>query len=160
MEHSPPPTPVSVPVSLWQRLLGRDNRLFWIASALLLVVMAVWLTYTPNGLLGKADAIGYAVCHRITVRSFLFPDGRQLPMCARCSGTFLGVLIGLLAPGLIYRRRYAAAFPPLWIAGIMLLMSAAWAFDGSNSFDPSHLGVWGAHNLPVIHGFHNAALEE
>jgi uncharacterized membrane protein len=55
-------------------------------------------------------------------------------MCARCSGTFLGVLVGLLAPGLLYRRRHAAAFPPLWIAGMMLLMSAAWAFDGSNSF--------------------------
>lgn len=134
MEHSSSQPPASSPTSLWQRLLGRDNRLFWISSAAMLVVMAIWLTYTPNGLLGKADAIGYAVCHRITVRSFLFPDGRQLPMCARCSGTFLGVLVGLLAPGLIFRRRHAAAFPPLWIAGIMLLMSAAWAFDGSNSF--------------------------
>ena len=36
-----------------------------------LVLLAVgllfvgWLLNTPGGLLGKADAIGYAVCHRI-----------------------------------------------------------------------------------------------
>ena len=33
-----------------------------------------WLANTPAGLLGKADAIGYAVCHRIDVRSFLLGD--------------------------------------------------------------------------------------
>ena len=122
-----------------------QNRLLWIASGGLLIVLAVWLTYTPNGLLGKADAIGYAVCHRITVRSFLFPDGRQLPMCARCSGTFLGVLIGLLMPGLIYRRRHAGAFPSMWVMGFMLLMSALWAFDGANSFlhlIPTAQNIW------------------
>ncbi len=112
----------------------------WVAAIGLLLVLTAWLWLTPTGLLGKADAVGYAVCHRITVRSFLFPDGRQLPMCARCSGTFLGVLVGLLGPGLIFGRRRAGRFPPPYVIVIMLAFSAWWAFDGANSF---------AHLLPA-----------
>ena len=41
-----------------------------ILAALAVIVTVVWLSYTPPGLLGKADAIGYAVCHRISARSF------------------------------------------------------------------------------------------
>lgn len=113
---------------------ARRRPLLWIAAVLLLIVIAAWAWLTPPGLLGKADAVGYAVCHRIAVRSFFFPDGRQLPMCARCSGTFLGVLVGLLGPGLLLRRRRAATFPPAAIMAVMLGMSVLWAFDGANSF--------------------------
>ena len=66
----------------------------------LLVFVAVgflflgWLFNTPLGLLGKADAIGYAVCHRIDLRSFHLGD-RTLPLCARCTGMFLGTLVSL-----------------------------------------------------------------
>lgn len=35
----------------------------------------------PGGLLDKADKVGYAVCHRITIRSFLIGE-RQMPLCA------------------------------------------------------------------------------
>ena len=41
---------------------------------------------------GKADHIGYAVCHQISVRSYFFGD-HQLPLCARCSGQYLGALL-------------------------------------------------------------------
>src|SRR5689334_17781875 len=90
---------------LLRRIFAPENRLTIIAAVLLLVVSTIWVYLTPEGVLGKADAVGYAVCHRITVRSFLFPDGRQLPLCARCSGMFLGVLVGLFGPGLLLRRR-------------------------------------------------------
>lgn len=114
---------------------GRLTRrpLFWLAVLALLAAGGVWLALTPPGLLGKADAVGYAVCHRITVRSFAYPSGRQLPLCARCSGTFLAVLIGLLGPGLLGRRRAAGFAPPALLA-VMLAASALWAFDGANSF--------------------------
>lgn len=114
--------------------MSSPARLSWVAAVVLLVVVAVWAYFTPSGLLGRADAIGYAVCHRIVVRSFVFPDGRQLPMCARCSGTFLGVLIGLLGPGLILRRRHAGLFPPPAILAVLIGFSVLWAFDGANSF--------------------------
>ena len=119
----------------------------WIALIALIATMVLWLAFTPNGILGKADAVGYAVCHRIEARSFLFPNGRQLPMCARCSGQFLGVLVGLLGPGLILRRRRAANYPPTLIVVIMLLFTAFWAFDGSNSF----LHLLPYENLPRLY---------
>jgi uncharacterized membrane protein len=119
---------------LAERLTAPSHLLTWIAASALMIALVLWLSFTPNGILGKADAVGYAVCHRITARSFLFPDGRQLPMCARCSGTFIGVLVGLLGPGLIFGRRRAGNFPPTSLMLVMFAFSAFWAFDGFNSF--------------------------
>lgn len=111
-----------------------DSRLLWVAVGVLVVVLAVWLMLTPDGLLGKADAIGYAVCHRIDARSFHLPGGRAVPLCARCSGTFLGVMVGLFGPGVLFGRRRAAGFPPLPMIAVMLLATAWWGIDGVNSF--------------------------
>lgn len=117
-----------------RRLLAFDNRLFWISLAVLLAVLIPWLLLTPPGILGKADAIGYAVCHRIDQRSFQLPGERQFPMCARDTGTFLGVLVALFGPGLIFRRPRAGEYPPIGILAVMIAMSFWWAFDGANSF--------------------------
>ncbi|MGD0751755.1 MAG: DUF2085 domain-containing protein, partial [Anaerolineales bacterium] len=70
------------------------------ASKYLVVVAAVlvltgWLVNTPPGLLGKLDAIAYAVCHRIAERSFHI-GSVQLPLCARCTGMYLGAVTGLV----------------------------------------------------------------
>lgn len=41
------------------------------------------------------DALGKASgCHRMPERSFFF-RGRQFPVCARCTGAFVGYLAGL-----------------------------------------------------------------
>jgi uncharacterized membrane protein len=109
------------------------NRLLTISLLVLIAVTVAWLIIAPRGLIGKADSVGYAVCHRITARSFAFPNGRQLPMCARCSGTFLGALIGLFAP-LLFGKRRAAGFPKPVILIVLIAASAVWAFDGANSF--------------------------
>lgn len=122
------------PRSFFQRLLAPANRLTLAAAALLLIILTVWTAFTPAGLLGKADAIGYAVCHRITIRSFAFGDNRQLPLCARCSGTFIGVLVGLFGPGLILRRKRGGQFPSIGILAALIGLSAVWAFDGANSY--------------------------
>lgn len=132
-----------------QGWISTQPPLLWWSLAAAAVVIALFWWFTPGGILGKADAVGYAVCHRITVRSFAFPNGLQLPMCARCSGTFTGVLIGLLGPGLLFGRRRAAAFPPLRIMLFMLAFSAWWAFDGANSF--THLLP---DELPIPHLFY------
>ncbi len=114
-----------------------DRVLLLLALTACVAAAGLWLALTPGGVYGKADAVGYAVCHRITVRSFLFPDGRQMPMCARCSGTFIGVMVGLLVPGLLFGRKRAANYPPFWAVVVLVGFSAWWAFDGTNSF--SHL---------------------
>jgi uncharacterized membrane protein len=93
-------------------------------------VLAGWLFFTPPGLLGKADAAGYAVCHRITARSFLIGD-RQTPLCARCSGMFLGALLGM-AYHLRFGRR--GALPPLKISVVLAAFLVAFGLDGANSY--------------------------
>ncbi len=95
-------------------------------------VTTLYIT-TPGGLLDKTDMIGYAVCHRITARSFIIA-GRQLPLCARCTGTFIGALVGLFGQAVVLRRRRAAEFPPLRILIFLIGFMALWAADGLNSY--------------------------
>ncbi len=74
------------------RMLAIPGRKWWLIIVVFLLV--AWLLNTPNGLLGKADALGYAVCHRIDARSFHIHD-RQTPLCSRCTGMYLGAMLGL-----------------------------------------------------------------
>ena len=96
------------------------------------LVVAAWLFLTPGGLLGKADAIAYAVCHRIDLRSFHLGT-RAMPLCARCSGMYLGALAalgGLLAMG---KSRHGE-FPRASLLVLFGLFAAVWAVDGLNSY--------------------------
>jgi uncharacterized membrane protein len=96
-----------------------------------LIVITIWLIDTPPGLLGKADGIGYAVCHRISDRSFHIGD-RQLPLCARCSGMYLGAMIGLTYQAITGRKRQNF---PRWSVGIpLILFVIAFGVDGANSY--------------------------
>jgi uncharacterized membrane protein len=90
-----------------------------------------WLLNTPGGLLGKADAVGYSVCHRIDARSFHLGD-RQFPVCARCSGMFLGALLGLAYQAILAGRR--TGMPPLKVAVWLGVMVLAFGIDGLNSY--------------------------
>jgi uncharacterized membrane protein len=94
----------------------------------LLAILALW----PDHLLDQADHAAYAVCHRIPDRTYWI-GGRPLPLCARCSGTYLGALAGLTV--LLVRGRGRAGMLP---SGRYLLLSAlfvaAWAVDGLNSY--------------------------
>lgn len=98
-----------------------------------------WLLYTPPGLLGKADAIGYAVCHRIDVRSFHLGE-RQLPLCTRCSGMYLGVMWGLLYQAL--RRPRYGGMPSKSVAIASGILAFAFAADGINSYLSLFPGWW------------------
>jgi uncharacterized membrane protein len=97
-----------------------------------LAVAILLFLLTPGSLLDKADHVGYAVCHQIPVRSYFFGE-RQLPLCARCSGQYLGALFGL-ALLLILGRRRAILLPPRTILLVLLSFFAVWAFDGLNSY--------------------------
>jgi uncharacterized membrane protein len=90
-----------------------------------------WLLNTPPGLLGKADAIGYAVCHRIDVRSFHL-GVRQIPLCARCTGMYLGAMLSLGFQHLVGRRR--GGTPPIRVIAVLVLLAGAFVFDGVNSY--------------------------
>ncbi len=69
----------------------------WVKISLLVLLLAlfsVWAIETPAGLFGKVQAIGYAVCHQIASHT-LEIGGKLLPLCARCTGMYLGTLLAL-----------------------------------------------------------------
>jgi uncharacterized membrane protein len=110
------------------------------------LLLVGWLLNTPPGLLGKADALGYAVCHRIDVRSFHLGE-RQLPLCARCSGMYLGAMLGLAYQGIIWRRR--AGMPSRSVIVLCGLLVAAFGIDGVNSYFhlfPGFTGIYEPQN--------------
>ncbi len=96
------------------------------------MAILLFIELPPLSLLGKADLVGYGICHRIPERSF-FLNGRQLPLCARCTGTFLGAVVGLVAM-LLRRRGRASSLPPVPVLGILIAFTGFWAFDGLNSY--------------------------
>ncbi|GAB4536358.1 MAG: hypothetical protein Fur0018_26950 [Anaerolineales bacterium] len=104
------------------------QRLVLLAGSLLLFL---WLQTTPPGLLGKADAVGYAVCHRIDVRSFHL-GGRAIPLCARCTGMYAGAMLGLLFQAMYAPRHAGMPSKKLWPP--LAALSLAFAVDGTNSY--------------------------
>ena len=79
------------------------------------------------------------VCHQVPEHCF-YLEGRPLPLCARCMGTFLGILVGTLA--LCAMREGRRSRLPHWRRGGMLLaLVGLWAVDGINSFVCEATGV-------------------
>ena len=122
------------------------DRFTLIGLCLLTAVLTAWLYFSPPGLLGKADAIGYAVCHRISVRSFFLGE-RPLPLCARCSGMYLGALMMM-----VYQSRFKrkGGFPPRKILIVLGIFLVLFGVDGVNSYVhlmPNFPGLYEPNNL-------------
>lgn len=104
----------------------------YLVSGVAVVALGAWLLNTPEGLLGKADAIGYAICHRIDSHSLHIGDV-QFPLCARCTGIYLGVLLGMVTMLALGRRR-AGGLPKGPIFLTLLGFIGIMGFDGINSY--------------------------
>lgn len=111
----------------------KPRSLWWKGPVFLAIGLLLlgWLVNTPPGLLGKADAIAYAVCHRIDLRSFHLGE-RQIPLCARCTGMYLGAMLGLIYQAVTGRRR--AKMPPKQVLFVLGLLVIAFGIDGLNSY--------------------------
>ena len=107
------------------------NLVRWFVPMAALLVLAAFLFITPPGLLGKADGIGYAICHRIDERSFHLFE-RQLPLCARCTGEFNAAAISLIFLGFVSRKR--SSMPSKGILAVLIVFFLAFGIDGSNSY--------------------------
>ena len=103
----------------------------WLVPLAALIAIAAYIYMTPPGLLSKADAVGYAICHRIDVRSFHIHD-RQLPMCARDTGTFTSAFISMIYLSIIASKR--GGMPTKKIAAVLIGLFLIWGFDGANSY--------------------------
>jgi len=110
----------------------RVNKLSrWLVPLAALIVFGVWFYIAPAGLLGKADSIGYAICHRIDERSF-HVFGRQLPLCSRCTGEFYAAGITLLF--LSFTSSKKSGMPGWKLGAPLILFFLAFGIDGSNSY--------------------------
>jgi len=120
-----------------------------LVPAAAVLVFLGFLAIAPPGVLGKMDALGYAVCHRIDVRSFHIGT-RQLPLCARCSGMYMGALLGLVFLTVASPKRAGMPSKSLFIPlGLLVL---AFGVDGVNSYFTLMKGIGGPFaNLPTIY---------
>jgi uncharacterized membrane protein len=96
-----------------------------------IAAVIAWFMIAPEGALGKLDAIGYAVCHRIDARSFQIDD-RQLPLCARCTGEFYAAGLTLVLQIFLSGKR--TRLPSRPILAVLFLFFLAFGIDGSNSY--------------------------
>lgn len=138
--HLLPSDTVRIMVTMIKKLktMSRREILAFLAA---LIVLIIWLVYTPSGLMGKEDAVGYAVCHRIAERSY-FLGTRQMPLCSRCTGMYLGAFAGLIY---MARKGRRAGFPPKPVLIVLGIFALFFIVDGVNSF----MGVFPA--LPQLY---------
>ena len=110
---------------------GQKSSKAWLIIAAVLAALALgfWIALTPPGFWAKIRMIGYAVCHQIPSHSF-FEGEHQFPLCARCTGMYLGSLLGL---GFTWLQGKRGGFPPVWVWLIFTAFFLGFAFDGINS---------------------------
>ena len=122
----------------------------WMALTVGLAAAAVlfaWMMGTPSGVDGKLDAVAYAICHRIDARSFLV-NGMPMPLCARCTGIYLGVMTCFLIAFASGRTR-VSRLPSLGVSIVLVLFVGIMGFDGVNSYIhlfPGSTGLYEPHN--------------
>ena len=119
----------------------KDQTWVILAAAAFLAVLIAWAWFTPAGFWGKLRALGYAVCHQLEERSFCI-HGLCSPLCARCTGMYLGAMLSL---GYQAYQGRKAKFPPVWVIVALLLLFGWFAVDGLNSF---------LHFFPIFSGIY------
>jgi uncharacterized membrane protein len=130
---------VETPAAPSRRVSTVRRAVPWLVAIVAASLLGVWLWKTPPGLLGKADAIGYAICHRIDGHS-LHVNGRALPLCARCTGTYLGAVLGLGVMAALRRTRMGR-LPPLAVLALLVSFIVIMGIDGLNSYATFFPGV-------------------
>ena len=118
-------------VSNVDEAVDENDRPWLIAlTVLLIVLLAAWLWITPSGWWEKIRLLGYAVCHQMKERSFFYHD-LQSPLCARCTGMYLGGLLTIVYQAFQGRK---GSFPPVWVSVTLGLLFIWFGIDGLNSF--------------------------
>ena len=89
-------------------------------------------------------AVGSVICHQLPERSFFF-DGRQLPVCARCTGLYLSGAAGLAAWWTVKLLRgwRPQTLPPRLAMGLLAIVATPTVV----SYLTGVLGVWDGSNL-------------
>jgi uncharacterized membrane protein len=118
---------------------------FRISHLLLLAGILVAGFAVPGDLKLKLDALGFAVCHQIHNHSFDLA-GHQLPLCARCTGIYLGAISALLVASVLRPR--SIGLPSRGMLALLGVFFGAMVLDGINSTLQSFgANLWDSTNL-------------
>jgi len=123
--------------SLFQRVMPNQRTSRWMLAITALVVIVGWLINTPPGLAGKADAVGYALCHQIPVRSFQI-NGEPISLCARCTGMYVGIFVSLVYQ--LFLGRKLSDWPDKYKLIVLGIFFLGFAVDGGNSASKLYFG--------------------
>jgi uncharacterized membrane protein len=91
-----------------------------------------------------AYAVGSVICHQLPERSF-FLDGRQLPVCARCTGLYVSGALGFLGWVSVKSTRGWQAIALTPRAALAIVAGAA--VPTAISYFTGVTGVWDGSNL-------------
>ena len=141
--HTAPPAPNTGLASLRARLPGGVELDF---TQMALVTGIVFYSLAiPGDFNYKLDAMGFGICHQIHSHSFII-GGHQLPLCARCTGMYLGALAGLAMLGVLRRR--AVKLPGGSMIAVLAVFFGVMVLDGINStLMGFNSGIWETTNL-------------
>lgn len=70
----------------------------------------------PDWIVTLLNFIGSLVCHQNPKKTLVI-GGRFLPVCARCTGAYLGLLIGYAV--IMYRKKEADGPPNIWAVSLL-----------------------------------------
>lgn len=120
----------------WNNPATRRWSLFAVSVGLLFVMAFYALTdathLAHDHALTGSDWLGAGICHRITDRSFMI-NGRQFPLCARCTGMYLGVILVFIVLGLAGRLRWGE-LPRTPVMAALIGFIGLMGVDGINSY--------------------------
>ncbi len=109
--------------------LGRSH---WLMLGLSIVIIGGFLLFPPMTVLGKTHLVGYGICHQIPARTFHL-GGHPLPLCARCTGIYLGALLAVA--GMSGWKRYRSVeLPSTPLLLVLVSFIVIMGFDGINSY--------------------------
>jgi len=102
-----------------------------LAILLTTAIFLTWsfLSHSPSGYYSKIFSIGSSVCHQIPSHSFNVGPA-QFPVCARCTGLYMGSFIGIVYAFLSGKK---IGVPKIKFIVFLAFLFLLWAGDGLNS---------------------------
>jgi uncharacterized membrane protein len=150
IQHAPEPPQPAERGGIWSTRLKLPGDLEITFPQMLIVSGIVFYALAmPGDLKFKLDAMGFGVCHQIHTHSFTI-GGHQLPLCARCTGIYLGAILGLAL--LTRLRRRSIRLPSGAMLPVLGLFFVSMVADGLNSTAEAigPAGLWDTDNITRI----------
>jgi len=111
--------------------IKQNTKLGILAVLLAAAIFLTWnfLSHSPSGCYAKIFSIGSSVCHQIPSHSFSIGT-IQFPVCARCTGLYIGSFIGIVYAFLSGKK---ISIPKIKYLIFLVILFIFWAGDGLNA---------------------------